>query len=73
MTTYNFDKMKLAMNGLSEKILMLQGNGDYQGVTDWVSEKAHIDADLQLDLDRLTTKGIPVDIVFEQGVAVLGL
>ena len=69
----NFDKMKLAMNGLSEKILTLQGNGDYQGVTDWVSEKAHIDADLQLDLDRLTTKGIPVDIVFEQGVAVLGL
>ena len=69
----NFDKMKLAINGLSEKILTLQGNGDYQGVTDWVSEKAHIDADLQLDLDRLTTKGIPVDIVFEQGVAVLGL
>jgi hypothetical protein len=69
----NFNKMKLAMNGLSEKILTFQGNGDYQGVTDWVSEKAHIDADLQLDLDRLTTKGIPVDIVFEQGVAVLGL
>ena len=61
------------MNGLAEKILIFQGNGDYQGVTDWVLEKAHIDADLQLDLDRLTTKGIPVDIVIEQGVAVLGL
>lgn len=69
----NFDKMKLAMNGLSEKILTLQGNGDYQGVTDWVSKKAHIDSDLQIDLDRLTTKGIPVDIVFEQGLEILGL
>lgn len=27
----------------------------------------------QADLDRLATAGIPVDIVFEQGVEVLGL
>jgi hypothetical protein len=32
-----------------------------------------IDAQLQADLDRLATKGIPVDVVFEQGPAVLGL
>jgi hypothetical protein len=29
--------------------------------------------DLQNDLNKLQQKGIPVDIVFEQGVDVLGL
>ena len=61
------------MNVPSEKILTLQGNGDYQSAADWISKNAHIDTDLQIDLDRLITKGITVDIVFEQGLAILGL
>nr|WP_235689809.1 Zn-dependent hydrolase [Fulvivirga lutea] len=71
--TINYDKMTDAMNALSEKILMLQGNGDYEGVGKLVDEKANIGAELQGDLDRLSTAGIPVDVVFEQGVEVLGL
>lgn len=69
----NFDKMQEAMNALCEKILMLQGNGDYDGVGVLFDEMGLIDASLQSDLDRLETAGIPVDIVFEQGVEVLGL
>jgi hypothetical protein len=38
-----------------------------------VKEKAVITPELQADLDRLGEKGIPVDIIFEQGAAVLGL
>lgn len=71
--TINFEKMEEAMNSLSEKILTLQGDGDYEGVSQLVKEKALIQPELQADLDRLAEAGIPVDIVFEQGVEVLGL
>jgi hypothetical protein len=69
----NFDKMGAAMNALSEKILTLQGDGDYDGVAALVKEMAVIQPELQADLDRLKAKGIPVDIVFEQGVKELGI
>jgi hypothetical protein len=69
----NFEKMQSAMNALSEKILTLQGDGDYDGVSRLVQQMAVIPPDLQNDLDRLKAKGIPVDILFEQGVSVLGL
>ena len=65
--------MQLAMNALSEKILTLQGDGDYDGVAALVKAYGHIRPELQADLDRLSQKGIPVDIVFEQGGDVLGL
>lgn len=69
----DFEKMKEAMNALSEIILTLQGNGDYDGVAQLVAEKGKIGDVLQSELDRLAEQNIPVDIVFEQGVEVLGL
>lgn len=69
----NYDKMQEAIHALSAKILKLQGDGDYDGVSTLVKDMAVIDAELQADLDRLGEKGIPVDIIFEQGAAVLGL
>ena len=69
----NYEKLAQAMDSLSELILTLQGNGDYDGVSALVDEKAKIGDQLQADLDRLAEKGIPVDIIFEQGVEVLGL
>ncbi|MCC9167655.1 dipeptidyl-peptidase 3 family protein [Pontibacter harenae] len=69
----NYAKMREAMNKLSEKILTLQGNGDYAGVGQLLEEQGQISANLQADLDRLSQNNIPVDIVFEQGVDVLGL
>ncbi|NRA91369.1 MAG: Zn-dependent hydrolase [Psychroserpens sp.] len=69
----NFDKMELAMKDLSNVILTLQGNGDYDGVAKLVKEKGLISDELQADLDRLSQANIPVDVVFEQGIEVLGL
>lgn len=69
----NYKKMATAMNALSEMILTLQGNGDYEGVARLVKEKGKIGTQLQDDLDRLREANIPVDIVFEQGTEVLGL
>ena len=72
--TYKVDFVKFAdaMNGLSNMILTLQGNGDKNAVEKARKENALIPVELQSDLDRLSKKGIPVDIVFEQGVDVLG-
>lgn len=69
----NFDKMHEAMVNLSEKLLVLQGNGDYKGVSDLVSDLAVVPADLQADLVKLEKAGIPRDIVFNQGVDQLNL
>lgn len=69
----NFEKFRTAMNDLSQLILTLQGNGDKAGVENLQHTKALVNPDLQQDLNRLQQKGIPVDIVFEQGVGVLGL
>lgn len=60
-------KFQLGMNALSEKILTLQGNGDYEGVGAYQEEFGKISPELQKDLDRLKAKSIPVDLVFEQG------
>ena len=54
-------------------LLTLQGNGDYAGASQLTNEKGVIGAQLQADLDRLTQADIPVDIVFNQGPAELGL
>ncbi len=69
----NFDQFDIAMSSLSKKILTLQGEGDYDGVANLVKNKGIIKASLQEDLDRLSNKGIPVDVIFEQGEQMLGL
>jgi hypothetical protein len=69
----DMEKMTTAIDALSNKILTLQGDGDYDGVAKLVADKGVIKAQLQQDLDRLTAADIPVDIDFKQGVKVLGL
>ncbi|HSD68226.1 MAG TPA: Zn-dependent hydrolase [Woeseiaceae bacterium] len=69
----DFQRMQEAMAELSKLLLTLQGNGDYAGATRLMEEKGIVSAELQADLDRLTSASIPVDIVFNQGVAELGL
>jgi len=69
----NMEKMTAAIDSLSELILTLQGNGDYQGVDKLVADSGVISETLAADLARLETANIPVDIVFKQGKKVLGL
>jgi len=69
----DFDRMEAAMAALSQLLLTLQGDGDYEGATRLTAEKGVIGAQLQSDLQRLTESGIPVDITFTQGIEVLGL
>ena len=66
-------KMRAAVQALSAKLLETQGNGDYAAAKKLTDEKGIIAPQLQADLERLTKRNIPVDIVFNQGPAVLGL
>ncbi len=69
----DFDQLQAAADALSEKILRLQGDGDYDAVGAFVEQYGKVGETLAADLERLASAGIPVDIVFEQGVDVLGL
>lgn len=69
----NPEQMAQAVKDLSALILQLQGDGDQAAVVKLMNEKGAIGADLKADLDRLASKNIPVDVVFEQGLKTLGL
>ena len=71
--TYRVDppKMRAAMNAMSEKILKLQGDGDYDGVVAFLPKKGAMDETLAKDLARLASADIPTDVVFKQGIEVL--
>jgi hypothetical protein len=69
----DFEKMKIAVDKWAEKILVFQGDGDYDGASKFLKEYGVVKPELQKCLDQLKTANIPVDIVFNQGVDVLGL
>lgn len=69
----DFDKMTQAINSLSEKILTIQGEGDYTAAKTLLEKQGVIGKTLADDLKRLEKAQIPVDIDFIQGKKVLGL
>ncbi len=69
----NPEQMTQAIASLSEKILTLQGNGDYQGVGLWMTSEGKITPQLERSLNTINNAGIPVDIVFKQGKNLLSL
>jgi len=64
----DFDKMPGAIAALAEKILRLQGDGDYLGTAAFVPASGAMDPVLAADLTRLSEADIPVDVVFKQGL-----
>jgi hypothetical protein len=62
----NFERMHQATDELARTILVLQGNGDYDGVGRFTGDYGSIPSTLQSDLERLNARGIPVDIVYDQ-------
>lgn len=69
----NFDNFQKAVDALSNEILTIQGDGDYKRASELVENMAVIDENLQKELDELQLKGIPVDVIFDQGKHTLGL
>lgn len=69
----NFDLMKEAITEMVEKIIVIQGDGNFEAAREWVETEGVISSELQRDLDRINESGIPIDIVFKQGKDVLGI
>ena len=67
----DFERMSTAVRSLSARLLELQGDGDYDAARTFIEKTGVEGPDLRADLERLSASGIPVDIVFEQGMAVL--
>jgi hypothetical protein len=61
-----FDAMQTAVTELSRRILVLQGDGDYQLASRFVEEMGFVGPGLQADLERVNARGVPVDVVFDQ-------
>ncbi len=71
--TVDFEKTKAAMEKLMQRIILIQGDGDYEAAKQWVETDGVIKPELQADLDRINAANVPVDVVFEKGKKVLGL
>lgn len=69
----DYDQMKNAVISLSNLILVVQGEGDYEGALRIADQYGIMDEELKAALKKVEQKDIPVDIVFEQGLSVLGL
>jgi hypothetical protein len=67
------DAMREAVRDLAGRILVLQGDGDHARVGALLASHGVIRDALAGDLARISAAGIPVDIVFEQGLEVAGL
>ena len=71
--TVNFEKMQAASIKIMQKILHLQGDGDYETAKAWVEKDGVILEAFQKDLDKINAAGIPVDVTYIQGPKELGL
>jgi hypothetical protein len=69
----NFEKMQEASTALTQEILKLQGDGNYEVAKAFVDKWAVVSPVLEQDLARLTNADIPKDIYYKQGAKVLGL
>ncbi|WP_181214867.1 dipeptidyl-peptidase 3 family protein [Phocaeicola faecicola] len=67
----DFQKAKEAMNGWAALILKTQGDGNVEFATKYRAENGGITPELQADLDKINSVGIPRDITFIQGKDVL--
>ena len=73
--TYSVDieKMKEASTALTQAILKIQGDGNYEIAKAFVEKYSIVGDQLKSDLARLDSQNIPKDIYYKQGAEVLGL
>ena len=69
----DLETMREAVRELASRILVIQGDGDRAAAAALLESHGVIRAGLAEDLARINAAGIPVDVVFEQGLEVVGL
>jgi len=66
-------RARAAMNSWVKIVVELEGKGDKVMALNLLKEKGAMRADLLADMERLKSVNIPKDVVYEQGLDVLGL
>lgn len=69
----DFDNMRNAVEKAVEKLITIQGDGDYQSAQNLIRQDGTMPETLQRDIDRINNADIPVDVVFKQGLRHLEL
>ncbi|MBN2663123.1 MAG: hypothetical protein JXR68_05695 [Bacteroidales bacterium] len=69
----DYENMKTANNSLTTKIIVMQGNGDYDGLKSFIEKYKVIDVRLQNLINSINDKNIPTDMILVQGEDVLQL
>ncbi len=69
----DFDNMRAAVEKAVEKLLIIQGDGDFDAARELISRDGAMSETLQGDIDRINKENIPVDVTFQQGLRHLDL
>ena len=69
----DFDQMNIAITRLSQLLLTIQGDGDYEGAVEFMESYGTIKLQMQSDLNSLFQTNIPVGIAFRQGKSELNI
>ncbi|MCX6281129.1 MAG: Zn-dependent hydrolase [Bacteroidetes bacterium] len=69
----DFNKIKTAIDAWASKILIFEGDGNYEGAKAYLAKNGKVNEKLASDLSRLSSANIPVDIIYEQGLTTMGL
>jgi hypothetical protein len=72
---YHIDTVSMApaIEALAAHVLTIQGSGDREGAAALIETMAQPRADTALDLERLAAAGVPANVIFRPGEALLGL
>lgn len=66
------DKTRDAMNKWGAFILQIEGEGDYKQASEYIAVHGKVGEELAKGLAKLRDASIPKDVVFDQGLKVLG-
>ncbi|MDR4988445.1 MAG: Zn-dependent hydrolase [Bacteroidales bacterium] len=69
----DFDKMKEAVEETVRKLILIQGDGDYDAARELANTYGNMPGSLRIDIDRINNENIPVDVRFRQGLRYLDL
>ena len=69
----NYEKMEEINTKLMQEIIIMQGNGDYSSMKQFIEKYNYIDDNLKAIINRINEQNVPTDIFLNQGKAVLGI
>jgi hypothetical protein len=69
----NVENMKAAVEKALEKLIMIQGDGNYEAAARLISRDGSMPGYFREDIDRINAADIPVDVYFKQGMDHLDL